>query len=200
MKNLIFILLLCVGVLSSFKPMDDFDFIEHQRARLRAIEAQMEQSKSIEAVKTVEVEVAKVAIANAETAHNSELPDAIKQLKEKKSKAFSEMNRLHAQLELLPDDDARHKSAIRIIELEQLIGDYWTALHRYNDTGEIPKDLGSADTNNEIRDLSEANPTDLIRMRNNARAYISKNRHKEAKQEQVAKKQKLIDQIEILIS
>ena len=84
---------------------------------------------------------------------------------------YREQTHLHQNLESMPDDKARKKAAFRILEIEteiRLIED-GIAPKRKDPIAEIPSDKGL-----------------MMKMLNNNRAYISKNKNKEKYMDKVA--------------
>jgi hypothetical protein len=93
---------------------------------------------------------------------------------DRKSRAFSEMNRLHAQLEWIALDDGRLDAAIQILDLEREIQRCWQIIDRHTATGELMRFEGDEEEEEEPFDPSQYNTLELTNMINAARVWISR--------------------------
>ncbi len=141
--------------------MNEIDrLIEKAKAQLKAIDAGME-------VHALMPEERKVVA--------KELPDAIKSLVTRKNKAFSEMNRLHAQLRWFGTDKDRLEAGMKILALEREIQLCWKAIDRYEATGELV-DVFEKVRQSKFKGFAPENHTaeELIKIAHTA--YYKKNR------------------------
>ena len=201
MRQKIFLLIFALGAAISFHTMDK-DFLEHQSAELRSLKAQWQKFKSSDKKELPTIEKRKVEtptitpkIATVAKPEPVEEPQEVREVRRLKTEAFSEMNRLHAQL-LRMDDDERHSAALRIVELDAKLETYWQAINDFEDTGKVPDPEGWRENEMSLAELPHAQ---LVKMRNTDRSYISKNKGKADKQDKVAEREERIWQIEQII-
>ncbi|MGB0521413.1 MAG: hypothetical protein ACPGJS_00565 [Flammeovirgaceae bacterium] len=168
--------------------MDEIrELLIHEQAWLRAIREQLveqpqDQAKQKPLPPTIQETV-------QEPSPNER--DELKEIQAKKTEAFSEMNRLHAQLQLLPSDEERRLAALRILQLDEAIQAYWKQIHHYEKHGELPKrKLLRGEP-----DFEHDSQAELIRKRNNARSYISKATNRIKHPEKVNMRKQWIEQI-----
>lgn len=166
------------------------ELILHERARLRAIQERLAKKTEKPEQKAKQ----KPILSTSELPKKEQSPQEpadLSAIHRKKTAAYSEMNRLHAQLQLLPSDEERRMAALRILELDEQIQQYWGHIHYYEQHGELPKrKLLRGEP-----DFEHDSAAELIKKRNNARAYVSKNAAQAAFAEKLSLRKEWIQQI-----
>jgi hypothetical protein len=114
----------------------------------------------------------------------------------KKNRAFSEMNRLHAQLPLLATDEARRLYAVKILELDRETQRCWKAIDHFNATGEIKEAIISGKEEAPPFDPSDYDALELARLITIGKAYVSKAKKEGYPQEKVDSRSSQIKEIE----
>ena len=119
---------------------------------------------------------------------------SIEDVHEERKRTFSQMNRLHGQLQWFPHDKQRLEASLKIIELERLNQRCWQVIDHYEATGELLE--LNTDGKPQPFDPAEYSAEELIRMRNNDRSYLSKAKSKGYPQEKAEERRRRIGIIE----
>lgn len=121
---------------------------------------------------------------------NGQKPQVISELEGYKNKLFKEMSDLHSRLTEVKDEQKRGEMALQILNYEDRLQETWGQLDDYRDHGKLPEQTNG----------NEVNVNNLQKELNNNRAYISKNKNRPGKEEEVKNREQRNEQIEKMLN
>ena len=166
-------------------------YIEQEEAKLRALQDFLEQLNEAQAVESSQV---------VATPHQETTPDGLLDLENQKREVFGQMNRYHALLCHVKTDAEREALATEITRLDDQLRDLWDQIDYLNTHGQLkPKKEEAASKSKVPRgapDFEQDSINQLVKKRNNARAYISNAAKRNFSQENVALRKQWIEAID----
>jgi hypothetical protein len=128
--------------------------------------------QEITALSKGKVKVKEVAIVPPKPIPQSDLPKEVQQLHKLKIFHYKEMGRHRKDL-FSHDKEVRKEAAFKILEHRKVNMECWSKLDYYNKHGALPSNELNVVGIKYLQSLSDGN---LIKLRNNNRSYISKNK------------------------
>lgn len=121
--------------------------------------------------------------------------DTVVELSNTRDVLFAEQTNLRGGLEAMETDEDRRIAALRIVEIDDLLAPIYEKLDYFKEHGKLPEVEGEK----KVTALADMSEGDLIKKRNNNRAYISNPKNKENKQGEVKRRTEENVEIEKLL-
>ncbi len=113
----------------------------------------------------------------------------------RKNKAYSQMNRLHATLRHIGDEEGRRLAALEVLRLEREVQNCWRVIDHHTATGQLLDVDKANDPEEPPFDPSEYSISELNRQVSVAKAYISKAKKEGYPAEKIEERKQFIQTI-----